>query len=365
LPLPLNRIDSRTGIVTEKINYRSVGRGDGGLLKRRKIKFERDPQVPLVSSIPTKFQTRLLKDNRENGAFTSRAPRFQLPAQSRMPGPASYVERQTFHGDERVDQRAVGVFASNTRRFRPTVCNYHIQGPAAYEVSRSEQNHGCPSAAFTEKSSVNPAKCRIQPSPGPGEYLWNDNQWSHHGPQASLAVVICREGAKPDLKIHDHAMRSPCPLAVTADMPQTDRSHRFDRSVAANTRRCLGSQTRLSEAKALEDRLLQREDDVGTPGPGDYSPHFGAIYDQHSFSMHGSSSFQSGNSCMPRKWRLESPGPGLYEPTPPESKQGAGFPSAMRKIEYDIPAAPGPAYYKPTGKEVKKSFHLNLGTAWI
>jgi len=256
LPLPLNRIDSRTGIVTEKINYRSVGRGDGGLLKRRKIKFERDPQVPLVSSIPTKFQTRLLKDNRENGAFTSRAPRFQLPAQSRMPGPASYVERQTFHGDERVDQRAVGVFASNTRRFRPTVCNYHIQGPAAYEVSRSEQNHGCPSAAFTEKSSVNPAKCRIQPSPGPGEYLWNDNQWSHHGPQASLAVVICREGAKPDLKIHDHAMRSPCPLAVTADMPQTDRSHRFDRSVAANTRRCLGSQTRLSEAKALEDHFF-------------------------------------------------------------------------------------------------------------
>merc|ERR1719331_2636399 len=77
---------------TAKENYRSIGRGNGGVEVSAKRNFHwRDFDCSTTPSIPGKFETVLYRGNREDGGFGSRAPRFgQEQRYGELPGPGAH-----------------------------------------------------------------------------------------------------------------------------------------------------------------------------------------------------------------------------------------------------------------------------------
>ena len=85
------------GFVSEpkkKVNYRAIGRGTGGVIKKRRPLFvkEVDPATP--SSVPTKYQTVLYSQNRERKGCKSCSPRFEVGRREVVPGPGQYAEEE-------------------------------------------------------------------------------------------------------------------------------------------------------------------------------------------------------------------------------------------------------------------------------
>lgn len=79
------------------MNYRAIGRGTGGVIKKRTPIFIKDLDPATPSSVPTKYQTVLYPHNHENKGFARNSPRFEVARLEAVPGPGSYA------GDEPLD----------------------------------------------------------------------------------------------------------------------------------------------------------------------------------------------------------------------------------------------------------------------
>lgn len=391
--------------VPEKINYRSVGRGDGGVMRRRRPRSYRDPDNPTPSSIPSQYETTLYRDNRESKGFSSRASRFAAIRAGEVPGPGSYTNgldnRQVVKDPAAcVGKRGANAFASRIPRLDPKVPGAPT-GPGDYEVERSSSNmltatRNAPSAVFVEPASVNPAQFNARPTPGPGEYLGSSHPWSARGPVRSIGAYIPRsarmaptgECAVPAAGASLVAVRpggtrpassppaTPAAQASAASgqswgLPGPRRHGLLPQQVHAVPASPLAA---LSEAAQLKigERLLQagwdpqRRQNSGVPGPGDYDPQFEAMKGPTYFSQHGSSAFLLGTSHLPRKWRPDAPGPCEYHiGTDMASTRGAVLATASPRFKGRQAAAPGPAYYSPRSKSSQQSFHLNIQNNWV
>ena len=130
-----------------KVNYRAIGRGNGGVVKKRTPTFVKDVDPPTPSSVPTKYQTILphpfcfssffhlpaqclsifvnntfvgwpypailpvfpclscflmfltrYRNNREQKGFLGNAPRFPTPRAQLTPGPGLYETDEPLDG---------------------------------------------------------------------------------------------------------------------------------------------------------------------------------------------------------------------------------------------------------------------------
>ncbi|CAJ1417460.1 unnamed protein product [Effrenium voratum] len=337
----------------EKVNYRAVGRGTGGVFKRRTPIFNRDLDAPTPSSVPTKYQTVLYRDNLERKGFACRAPRFVAREREALPGPASYVpdpDMDPAHAP--VSARGKGPFASRSPRWvHPSKLHGYVPpGPGAYAPEDGAASPSSPSAAFSLPGPGNPAKYYAEPEPGPGAYDAIIAPAALHPPKAP--VFGSGRNALPEL---GGSTDGPGPAQY--DLREEIRSPR-KRPEPLEPPPTEAQQIRKGQALLAEVR--------SSPGPGQYSPREG---DCVAVSKRGHSAFQLGNHA-PRTWRGPQPGPTDYaQAASPRTELRAlsSMVSQSRRFKKLQPKAPGPAYYAPkvTPEMGAASFHLNMGGAWV
>lgn len=388
-----------TGDPPEKINYRSIGRGDGGVLRKHRCRFYRDPGCPTPSTIPSQYETVLFKDNREKKGFSSRASRFAEPRSEEGPGPGSYrADDRLLHpaGTGSVGERGANSFASRIPRLgRRQEVGIQV-GPGTYEVAlpstaaAASSAHAAPSAVFVQPSSANPAKFNARPSPGPGEYCGPDGVSSGRGAaRTAQAYSIPRAGSSTGRGARELENRVPAPPPPAGELSLlSEASATQSGSCSSWARRPLSARRVVSEgprgdaaAFRLGERLLRegwealqagRVDAAArslAPGPGEYTPNVEAVRGKSDFAQCGSSFFQVGSSHLPRKWRPENPGPCYYEAevvAPPSPRRAVAFSHAPRFVEAGAAVkVPGPAYYSPKSKPAGESFLLNIQNKWV
>jgi len=186
----------------EKTNYRSIGRGSGGVEIRRHGALPRRQRRPTASSIPAKFETVLYHDNHEKRGFCGYTPRFFTPLLEDKPGPGAYADDDLGNGETAaggsVGTRGNGAFASRAKRLGPAARG-GLPGPGSYDIAPVVERPGTPggrppspSPAFVQPSSVNPAKFFERPSPGPGDYVpaQGAGDWSARGMRRAQNVLI-------------------------------------------------------------------------------------------------------------------------------------------------------------------------------
>jgi hypothetical protein len=357
-----------------KTNYRSIGRGTGGVAISAKKKSAdsswRDSDYQTIPSIPGKFETVLYRGNQEEKGFGARAPRFgQESRNSELPGPGAFgnvtaPERGIL---EAAGKRGHGPFASKTPRQKDS--KTAVPGPGSYKAtegssSSSQRTRSAPNAVFVQPSSVNPASFNKRVSPGPLDYPGA----TVYGPKStasSTGACLSHAGERGDRTGS---------LALAACAPGPGAYEDRDRTIAgeaAQSRRDGGSHgptskkwltPREEKANISEAALMRKSSEMLTedtnsskagPGPGQYNPKPEALSGggQTSFSTGESVSFRYGTSNLPRQWRKIGPAPGDYESRPPEpvsaAAAGAAFASNANRFDAKPPDAPGPAYYSP------------------
>jgi len=376
-----------------KVNYRSLGRGSGGVgVSAKKNTSRRDPDVLTMPSIPGKFETVLYRGNRDDKGFGSAAPRFgQESRKGEEPGPGAHAVPTglALQGltDSTVGKRGNGPFASRVSRQKdPKV---QAPGPGAYlaqsepSSARNSSAAPAPSAVFVPPTSVNPAKFNARAAPGPGDYSGAIGLYTPRNKPEATGAFIPKAGEHGE---PDHGG------AHASDIPGPgyyDEKGRTISEVAARAgrsgpsllkRRAMGPKSgdaggNLSEVALLRlsSQVLAAESSRATAGgigPGQYDPKpevtsSGKV--QSVFSVSESSAFQHGNSHMSRRWRPHGPGPGDYEaPASPNARNTAAnaFSSLVHRFEDKEPSAPGPAYYPPR-KRPDNDFHLNPEQMWV
>jgi len=362
----------------KKINYRSVGRGSGGveMTARRRYSW-RDPDFVSQPSIPGKFETVLYRGNNEDRGFGSAAPRFgQESRQSELPGPATNGPPPDLASrgmmDNAIGKRGHGAFSSRTPRQKPPVGALQAPGPGAYTAPErpppviSDRVDILPSSAFVPPASVNPAKFNARPAPWPGDY--SGAIGLHTGAKAdSTGAYIPRESTCGGL------------VAKTAT-PGPGTYDARGRCVSAGpelSRRPLAPPKGWDTEKGITESALLRKSAMlleaarpnAAPGPGEYDPKHEAVTGggQTCFSTGESHTFKVGNSHKSRRWREQHPGPGQYE-TPLSPRRApaavASFASATTRFKAKVELAPGPAYYNP-GTGIDTDFHLNQEQSWM
>jgi len=383
-------MDSQVGLYNSapigKANYRSIGRGTGGVAVSAKRNCHwRDPDWPTTPSIPAKFETVLYRGNKEDRGFGSGGPRFgQESRQSELPGPGTHHNSAAFAiMDTTVGKRGHGAFASRAPREKPPK-SARAPGPGAYCASS-----GLPppasqraSAAFVNPASVNPAKFNARAAPGPGDYS------GAVGPQASIpgakavdgrGAAMSHAGELGDTVSHSVKTATPGPGAY-ADRVRSNSEEPTQRErIPRLSKRQLAQQAE-SPHKGLSENALLRltsgllgEETIASarvvPGPGQYDPKTEVTSGggHTSFSTGESQSFRIGKSHLPRRWREQSPGPGYYE-APPSPTRQTGVPafaaSNTERFGDKVPLAPGPAFYSPR-KRPESDFHLNAKEMWM
>eukprot|EP00448_Togula_jolla_P024789 CAMPEP_0170571116 /NCGR_PEP_ID=MMETSP0224-20130122/1486_1 /TAXON_ID=285029 /ORGANISM="Togula jolla, Strain CCCM 725" /LENGTH=358 /DNA_ID=CAMNT_0010893467 /DNA_START=24 /DNA_END=1097 /DNA_ORIENTATION=+ len=352
----------------EKINYRAMGRGTGGVLAfRRRCRIRWDDDDPTPPSIPTKFETVLHKNNREKKGFGQNATRFAVAARTEdRPGPSDY---SSAWGSQRPasgysSRRGCGSFASRAPRRLHSKAQAALPGPGAYEAARPatpKSAREALSAAFKLPGSVNPAKFYPQPSPGPADYTQKHSSgaWSARGPPSQ---VTARIAPAPDVEWLKEVTPGPgeydCKASWSKSVARQSLSPGFPGQWAQLAKP-------MSEAELIRSatsRLLDSESTaaVGSVvGPGEYDPQIEATRGRTCFGTQGSSSFIKGRSHLPRTQRPSTPGPGQYDPLPEELQSAAAksaFVSGSPRLRRAPSEAPGPAYYSPRKPEPAQSF---------
>lgn len=381
----------RTRMSPPEQNYRSIGRGTGGVPTKSKNVFKRHVDFVTIPSIPAKFETVLYRGNNEEKGFGSRTPRFgqeQRPDE-KAPGPGAYPVTKLAVLSQAgtataacVGERGNGAFASRKDRFKQRI--ERKPGPGTYEAP--EKDLGQPksiqdvrNAAFVPSTSVNPAKSRVRVSPGPGDYRNNpvSATWGKGG------IRFPRTGEDSDERVDFGINSNPGPgdyeEALLKPRSASEGHGRTGR------RRLLVPAEDLSHASLLRmdaDRITEEIVSGGaansqtvahTPGPGSYEPQITATKGRTAFGTGESSCFRVGNSHLPRKWDEASPGPCDYEsltnmsiadgrrtdPTAPV------FSSVTPRFKDSATSAPGPAYYSPRSARRLNQFHLNTSRGWV
>jgi len=372
----------------EKTNYRSLGRGAGGVpvtTARKKKQGSRNVQAgPTIPSIPGKFETVLYRNNREDKGFGSRAPRFgQEARESELPGPGTSPSDSAGGIDKAVGKRGLGPFASRTPRHQIDHAAAQAPGPGYYGVvTPSSSSKACSGAAhvFMIPSSVNPAKFNARASPGPGDYSGAVGQVGRAKVDATGALMRPGDSTTPRHgKTKDDTPGPGSYDATNRSFSEVSAAH-GRRGISVPKHRCSQSSEAIADDsdKILSEVALMRasaqmlaeekaQSSAG-PGPGQYDPkpELTSYGGQISFSSGESASFQVGLSHMPRKHREHHPGPGEYEPAPPASpkKLVLSFDSTPGRFKEKVPLAPGPAYYSPRKIE-QGDFFLNTKNLWL
>jgi len=360
--------------VPEKVNYRAIGRGTGGVIKKRRPIYSRDVDSATPASMPTKYQNVLHRDNLEKKGFSSRTTRFLEPRGTEVPGPGAYAEipfaqeaptpRASSQGPVQV-LRGRGAFASRTPRLphASKAQGFVPPGPGAYqqeEVKKEER----PTPVFQLPGAGNPWKYYEAPAPGPGYFLGTDGGVPPIGwtAVASAFGQEKRGGAQSDSGpgpgSYEQALDKESLRATTFASSQQHALQMEEKFLATEGK---------LRRKGLE--ILQDEKDTKQLGPGEYTPRINAVRGRSHFNVKGHSSFQIGLSQCPRKMRSASPGPGEYFEGISEQLEAPSSPlnfmiSATDRFKEGASLAPGPAYYSPQKKTGKQSFHLNLQNNW-
>ena len=199
-----------------------------------------------------------------------------------------------------VAPRGRGPFASRTPRLvhASKQHGYVPPGPGTY-LMRDVQRDSSPTAAFSLPGPGNPAKFNaVETQPGPASYLGPDDAVPPIGCQGARAVF----GSSP---------RS-AQQVLDLDLPGPGQYDQIDAEERLRSTR-KPSQKQLSPRHEpvadLETLQLKRgadmlkstcPPDMGSPGPGKYTPRLDAIKGPKQFNARGHSSFHLGNSHLPR-----------------------------------------------------------------
>lgn len=375
----------------EKINYRSCGRGDGGVLKAfRSRRIRARSSTPTPSTIPAKFETVLYKGNREPKGFGSIATRFPArdPGEG-VPGPGTHEDCNAESTESAAGSRSKrGSSAFASRSARVPKASFRAPGPGTYATQAPSSPSGSqaenPSSAFVIPGTVNPAKFNAHPSPGPGHYKPVTDHPKINGPGGTVANVAWHRPAnghsilspKHELPGPGHYEdktlaldNAPAPVWHSGGRRRLMQTEASFHEMSVSEQIKMGEKT-LSEGTYTRD-TAQHKSGNG-PAPGQYEPNVDAVMGHTDFGTMGSRVFQKGLSHLPRSWRPLLPGPGDYDPQAPEisgvtqSMLGASaFASASPRMDRKKPGAPGPAYYTPRLPEQQKSFHLNIKDSWM
>jgi len=366
-----------------KENYRSMGRGAGGVEVSSKRNFHwRDCDSATMPSTPGKFETVLYRGNREDGGFGSRAPRFgqedrhhELPGPGAHEAPAGLARRGVT--DSTVGKRGQGPFASKTPRQKAS--KSEAPGPGFYGNSSgsgsaavSQRDNDRPTSIFVPPTSVNPAKFNARPSPGPCDYsgaIGLPNPSTNKVDNTGAVISHNSEHGGPFSRL---AKPTPGPGAYHKDRPDSAEPARGCPVPSLSRWEKLHDGRGVTEAGLLRfaTKVLTEDADQPppVPGPGQYNPKPEATSagGPVSFGTGPAHGFRMGNSHRPRKWRPQGPGPCEYE-APPGSPLGhaaaSSFSSKVTRFKELEQQAPGPAYYSPR-KTAEKDFHLNPQQLW-
>lgn len=393
---PAAAVMAATGSNPDKTNYRTMGKGTGGVdttAKSKRMSF-RDYGLTTTSSIPTKYEVVLYKDNKENKGFSNSAPRFGSSRSSQSqtnPGPTA---EESYHRVLPTDTTATGLrgqgaLASRTPRFKlPT--HSVSPGPGSYDSKKplgASDRDQHPTACFRMPEGVNLAALSDKPSPGPGTYFEDSDKaaYSARGPKSNPGVIIGTEGQRHEFYRSDWAAKgwqNPGPGEYEVEASKANERQHSSALRRGTEKRPGASSSTSTGATVYESTLLRQgmqalaggpaaiaDAASAQPGPGHYSPKAEDLA-KGSFSTAGTSSFQLGLSQFPRKYRPTNPGPGHYEPLEPPEQRPTGVPfhsdmsSRFKDAEKASPA-PGPAYYNPQLPEAVQSFHLNAQKNWV
>lgn len=379
------------------MNYRSIGRGTGGVLRKRIPLWEKDLDPPTPSTVPTKYQTVFFKDNKERRGFGGHTARFTegfRRTSEEVPGPGAYtVEVQEDLADVELRPRSArgkGAFASRTPRIPHSSAGFVPPGPGAYQVQQEEAAIlDKPTAAFVQQGAGNPAKYFPEHEPGPGTYLGPDDGlplpsgWtrgcsfseSHRSNIAASEDVPGPGKYNVIQSTEEHARMlttgkwSSRRKLVTGEEKLPTEGQQLRRGAELLKEDVARSSSRTEPGDREKGGLYDTRTSAKLPGPGEYTPRLEAVKGQNHYSTRGHSSFQVGTSHQPRTWRPADPGPGHYhheadvvvpEPRSPLSSMR----SETRRFRKASATAPGPAYYSPRPPPAGVSFHLNFQKIW-
>lgn len=361
----------------DRTNYRTMGRGNGGVLRKRQPVWKRERSTPTPASIPARFETVLYKDNKERVGFGQHAPRFTHTRDKEAPGPGTYTGSSDVcagrigNRSASVGVRGSGAFASRAPRLGDGSKKI-APGPGTYvpeaRPMSARGRDAVPSAVFVEPGSVNPARFIEKSMPGPGDYDVGAAQTARPQPR-DVGVVIPRCG--------DGGERFPLPSSATPG-PGTYHDVRF-RALVPPPAPPKGAQEAKSSKAASETHVRRASEAIlsgeaplrhgQAPGPGAYEPQLAAVKGRTDHGVQGTSGFRLGNSHLPRSWRPIAPGPTDYNPksdeAPAEKGAVAVFRSDSPRFRRQRPAAPGPAFYSPRKPEAAQSFLLNSQNTWV
>ncbi|CAE7947355.1 unnamed protein product, partial [Symbiodinium sp. KB8] len=353
----------------DKANFRSIGRGNGGVIKKRIPVYIKDVDPATPSSMPTKYQTVLYRKNREKRGFscsTTRTAQTRAMAEV-VPGPGAYsgdlviqeleestkTSTSTSSSVSQVALRGRGTFASRTPRLvHPSKQHGYVPpGPGTY-IMRDVQRDSSPTAAFSLPGPGNPAKFNVvETEPGPASYLGPDDAVPPIGCQGARAVFGSSPRATQQVRDPD--------LPGPGQYDQIDGEERL-RSTRPSQKQLSPRPEPLTDLETLKlrrgEEILKSNtsEDVSSPGPGQYTPRLDAVRGPKQFNARGHSSFHIGNSHLPRKWRQPGPGPTDYVPPIGQARpRDAPWPlstlasSSERFAKQQGSGAPGPAFYSP------------------
>lgn len=356
------------------INFRSHGRSQCGTIQKGSPTAVRGAQathseVPFQStpvSIPSKMETVLYKEDRENMGFGSHALRFE-DSRDENPGPGTYQLKKEFGkiaDSDSFGKRGTGGFASKSRRFRPlNAGGAPIPGPGAYtEVLKPR-----PKKDFSNQSPVFVSPKLIPQRekgavPGPGAYTVPEttnttithsftksnklNQGHTFSDEPGPATYF-RDPVQMRTMGGSAAFTHPSRrkfLSVHPDLP-VPRRHLTD-TEGVFVRQCGGATDKI-------------------PGPGTYDCD---VPENTTFNAKGSSFFQHHSTVRVRPIHV-NPGPGMYDapilcrtnvPTITSS-----FVSVVDRQPDITKDAPGPAFYHISVPTERTSFHLNVKKRWM
>ncbi|XP_042290766.1 O(6)-methylguanine-induced apoptosis 2 [Thunnus maccoyii] len=319
-----------------------------GLTKTKKI-----PDCSVSSSIPTKYQTVVIK-NQEKKGFSSQAKRF--PSQvclNENPGPGSYVcvSSTEVQSPSFSKKGTTGFVASKAAR-ASSVPQRGIPGPNAYNLP----------GGFLNKYDFNIGVSRVFRLPvavqldGPKHKTPAPNQYDvHYGSaerkfaMAGTSSFLSKTGR--DSFCLNQNVPSPCHYEVNSNLLHN------------------GPKAVMSPFKSKTQRNPPQLD-KGVPGPGAYSPH--------------QTPAPVKKTILPRRYYLAIsapplivpkdpplPGPGQYnlrnyDGLPKHPVPTAAFASRTERIPQDSRAnmRPGPGFYNPQIPS-KQSFFYNDSRVWI
>ncbi|CAD7949262.1 unnamed protein product [Amoebophrya sp. A120] len=400
-------IDPTTSANEEQINYRTVGRKHGGnIVHSAKSKAEQaasSASAP-TPSIPSKLETILFRGERENKAFGSRALRFESEREENVAGPGAYsIGSSIGKIPSGWGKKGTGGFASITKRFHVRGGGGAAPGPGAYTIlNHSVEQHVAPiapgsatqappSAAFVPARHSNPLK-KEDEVPGPKYDVRKDllqkadqgtNAFTSASERTFGKVSTSQQGPAPGTYTVEKSLVQPDRQHMNRNFANpTDRKKvSMAPSVVHNVATSLSHADRKGEfvknAVQLAEKVQPEPASYSLPstlntGAKNLNPNTKTVIVER--SEMSSKKFEKVKQDREEAKRKQ-PGPGTYDPVSalhaarPSVARGI---SALKATEEQRPSeavgnrAPGPAYYKVAqGKPGKKSFHLNLKSAWV